>query len=300
MKNIIIRWMILLFLFFCKPLLAEHLLVIVWDGADMGVIRSMYANHMLPNLESMGMLSQLTSLVPCYGKKCQAGATRDQHAVMLTGVDASINNIWNNGRYTDPGSLNSIPSGLTIYEKLKKTVPGIKIAQIGKCRLFGKDTLRNAIPSIDIFEDCSSSGKLLTAQESSDHVMRVMQAWENEDNYFILANFAIPDQVGHLKGIMSIEYRDALMLNDKLLGSILSAMPSDGDAFVIGDHGFGDINTDTGQSRPHSHTDRNTETILVEKGKSYKNNLYINQLAPKWACLFLKPILQPMYVLDCH
>jgi predicted AlkP superfamily pyrophosphatase or phosphodiesterase len=282
--------------FISTDALAAHVLINIWDGADIAVVRDMYKNNLLPNLKALGRLNQVTSILPCYGKSCQSGATRDQHATMITGVDASKHHIWNNGQAFPPITLNPIPKGLTIYEKLRESIPDIKLAQIGKCRLFGKDTIKNAIPALDFVKDCPDStsglcpnGPCMTTPEATNHVLALVQKWSNQANWLIFVNFIDPDVTGHNHGVQSTDYRGSLANNDKLLGDMINAIPYDTEVFVLSDHGFGTINLDTGASRSYQHDAHTPGGILVRRRLNTRQDLYMDQLADIWLRIFMPP-----------
>jgi hypothetical protein len=265
---------------------AEQVLINVWDGAEFIVVRDLYNEGKLPNLSALGGLGELSAVTRCFKvgnrlkEKCMAGVTRDSDATMLTGLYANKHKVWNIRDYMP------IPDGLTIYEKLRASVPGIKIAQIGKCHTFGKETLENSIGDMDVFEDCTGLDKAIYPSDAANRAVELIRQWGNEPNWLIVIIFPWPDFMGHRFGVHSREYRDAIVADDHYLNVMVSAMAGKGKVFVVGDHGFGNIDLSTGTALPREHGTHTPTTLFVERGKKDPGNWFMNQLTPMWLKIF--------------
>jgi Type I phosphodiesterase / nucleotide pyrophosphatase len=262
--------------------IAEQVLINVWDGAEFLVVRDLYNAGTLTNLRALGGLGELSAVTRCFKianqskEKCMAGVTRDSDATMLTGLYANKHRVWN------IKDFKPIPDGLTIYEKLRASVPGIKLAQIGKCHTFGKETLQNAVSDMDVFEDCGGLDEPIYPSDAANRAAELITQWSNEPNWLIVVIFPWPDFIGHSFGVHSQEYRDSIVADDQHLGVMVSAMGRKGKIFVIGDHGFGNIDLTTGESLPRGHGTHTPTTLFVERGKRDPGNWFMNQLAPIW------------------
>lgn len=265
---------------------AAKVLINIWDGAEFMVVRKLYYSGKLANLKSLGGLGELSAVTRCFNTgeppklKCMAGVSRDSHATMLTSLYADKHQVYSNHNFKP------IPNGLTIYEQLREAVPDIKIAQIGKCHMFGIETLGNAIGDMDVFEDCKGADKYIYPRDGASRVVKRINQWKNESNFLIVVNFPWPDLKGHMFGLQSQKYRDSIVANDQYLGDMLSVMPNDGKVFVIGDHGFGNLNLETGEALPNAHGTHTPTTLFVERGIKEPGNWFMNQLAPMWLRLF--------------
>lgn len=271
---------------------AVKVLVNSWDGSAYVVVRPQYANGKLPNLRSLGALGQMTSILPCGDDgdvtRCMQGVTKDQHATLLTGVDATVHGVWNNGVF------GVIPDGLTIYEILRNKVPGIKLAHLaGKCGNVGPDTFGNAIADVDVFEACRD-GKdgNFTPAETAARAAALIREWESEnvENWFIFVHFGEPDATGHRYGVGSDEYRDQLRNDDEQLGVILSAVPQEAEVFVLSDHGFGTFDYPVWTPTLDSHNSHTPGTFYVRRGVKQPERKYMDQIMPIWLELF-KPVM---------
>ncbi len=214
---------------------AVKVLVNSWDGSAYVVVRPLYSNDKLPNLKSLGALGQMTSVLPCGDdgdvRRCMLGVTKDQHATLLTGKDATVHGVWNNGVF------GVIPKGLTIYEILRSKVQGIKMAHFaGKCGNVGPETFGNAISVVNVFSACrdGKEGNFEPA-ELAARAAALIAEWEaaGVENWFVFVHFGEPDGTGHRYGVNSEEYRAQLRNDDKQLGVMLGAVPPDAEVFVL-------------------------------------------------------------------
>lgn len=269
---------------------AVKVLVNSWDGSAYVVVRPLYANDKLPNLKSLGALGQMTSVLPCGDDgdaevwRCMAGVTKDQHATLLTGKDATVHGVWSNGVF------GLIPQGLTIYETLRSKVQGIKMAHLaGKCGNVGPETFGNAARVVNVFAACrdGKEGNFEPA-ELAARAAALIAEWEaaGVKNWFVFVHFGEPDATGHRDGVNSEEYRTQLRNDDKQLGVMLESVPPEAEVFVLSDHGFGTFEYPEWTPSLDGHNSHTPGTFYVRRGATTPQRKYIDQMMAVWLELF--------------
>jgi hypothetical protein len=209
-----------------------HVLVNIWDGAEMAVVGNLYNQGELPFLSAVGPIHNLTCNTDCFNGICMKTLTKSHHATMLRGCLADVHGVYTNVKYQ------LIPDGMTVYELIESANPEYRTAHIsGKGPNVGKSTFGNIIEDVDIFdiEICPSV--------ATDMAIDLINQWKDQ-SFFIVCHFRKPDRNGHLFGINSTEYRETIKVMDSYLGELLAALDANNaDAetviYVLSDHGFG-------------------------------------------------------------
>src|SRR3990172_11724504 len=209
-----------------------HVLVNIWDATEMTVLQKLYTQDKLPFLSSVGPMFNLMCNQECFNGRCMKTLTKPQHATMLTGCLANVHGVYTNYLYQ------LIPDGITVYELIEAANPDYRTAHIsGKGPNFGKSTFGNIIEDVDVFDikTCPSV--------ATDMAIDLINQWKDQ-SFLIVCHFRKPDRNGHLYGINSIEYQNAIKTMDTYLGKLLAALDAnntdaDSVVYVLSDYGFG-------------------------------------------------------------
>lgn len=160
---------------------------------------------------------------------------------MLTGETGCVTGISKNqGEET-------IPIGLTIYEKLPEN---ISKAHLASKSLLDGNTFFNSVPVINEFF-CA----FVTQRKITNKALDLIDKWKDRD-FFIFLHFHEPDNAGHMYGgIGSSEYIDELIENDNQLGRILKKIKKlslNTKVITLSDHGFGCPDSITHRCSPNT------------------------------------------------
>jgi predicted AlkP superfamily pyrophosphatase or phosphodiesterase len=255
-------------LFFVKQLAYQRkkVILMVWDGTQRNHLNELLAAGKLPNLQKIIDEGAKRDDLVIFSQNCKKTndgdnykpSTNPAHAAILTGYGYPIMNNYSN---EEP---NSIPEGLTLFERLKKINPKIKIGMITGEALpfFPFPAFQNIAPP----DCCYSANKLCGKRNSSlppiidtcllktDYDFNVRERAEKflEENYnnsfFLFVLFREPDLFGHLHDENSNEYSEAIISNDTQLGIVISKLKDLGiydNTFLLitTDHGFSEGKT---------------------------------------------------------
>jgi predicted AlkP superfamily pyrophosphatase or phosphodiesterase len=178
---------------------------------------------------------------------------------MLTGCLADVHGVYSNGEFK------YLLDGLTVMEIIKTTHPTTKIAFItGKEEHVGVLLFKYAVDEIDFYQT-----ETIGAIQVTEKVRELIRKWNGED-FFIVAHYRTPDVVGHIAGVNSQRYKDAIKLNDDQLGRLLEVLPVGTKVYVLSDHGFG-------HPQPTTHGDA-PDTFIVST-EQIGNGLYMKAVA---------------------
>lgn len=180
----------------------KSVLLIVWDDTERSVVQELYLAGKLPNLaffvRSGGSGTGLNI------RKREAVNSATQVSTMLTGYMMAVHKVYVSPINSQP--RNSIPNGWTVYERLKAHfgVQGIKNAHIISKGWLVKP-FENSRPEIDlwIFER-------VEGEELLPYVLQAIDAF-HDNRFFIFAHICDPDELGHIYGVDSQEYRDGII-----------------------------------------------------------------------------------------
>jgi len=240
--------------------------LISWDGAQSNHTNKLYETNQLPNLMDLrknGGMNILTyngsgSVIYIVDHLTD---TDSGHAQMLTGYGPDVTAIAKN-------SYNSIPDGLTIFERLppnytvglissRESAQGFQTNGHG----FPTITFKNASREIDHWWDASkiswgSKGILyealqhniteyvqqVTAEATSDQVTNWIDI-NKDTNFFLFVHLGEPDTAGHFFGENSIEYNNGIIASDIATGKIVKKLKDlkiyDKTSIIVTtDHGF--------------------------------------------------------------
>ncbi|MCX6093472.1 MAG: alpha/beta hydrolase fold domain-containing protein [Candidatus Bipolaricaulota bacterium] len=207
----------------------NSVILISWDGVQRAHLLDLLAQGRLPVLASLIAAGTFIPLrVTDHATDTKAG-----HAEMLTGLGPTTTGVYSNARYQ------AIPSGLTVFERLKAHFgnDGIATAAItGKSKNL-TETLANAVSAMDV-----SSIESQDADAVGVQALAVLEAFRDRA-FFAFFHFRDPDHAGHITGENSHQYEDAIVECDVWLGKILSQLDSLGMSdrtavYVTADHGF--------------------------------------------------------------
>ncbi|MDD5264542.1 MAG: alkaline phosphatase family protein, partial [Candidatus Bipolaricaulis sp.] len=188
----------------------DSVVLISWDGVQRAHLLDLLAQGRLPVLSSLMAAGAYIPLrVSDHATDTKAG-----HAEMLTGLGPVTTGVYSNGRYR------AIPTGLTLFERLKDHfgVEGIATAAVtGKSKNL-VETLANAVSAMDV-----SSIESQDADAVGADALAVLEAFRDRA-FFAFVHFRDPDHAGHFTGENSHPYEDAIVACDVWLGRILSTL----------------------------------------------------------------------------
>ncbi len=207
----------------------DSVVLISWDGVQRAHLVDLLAQGRLPVLANMIAAGAYIPLrVTDHATDTKAG-----HSEMLSGLGPDTTGVYSNARYR------AIPSGLTLFERLKESFGAESIATAA---VTGKTTnlreiLANAGPAIDISAIESAGADAVGVEAHA-----VLEAF-SATPFFAFFHFRDPDHAGHGSGENSRQYEDAIVACDVWLGRIIAALESLGLAsrtavYVTTDHGF--------------------------------------------------------------
>lgn len=244
----------------------NKVILISWDGSQSNHTNKLYDTNKLPNLMDLRKNGGL-NILTYNGSGSQINIvdhltdTDSGHAQMLTGYGPDVTTIAKN-------SYNSIPDGLTIFERLpssysvglissRESAQGFQAIGHG----FPTVTFKNASTEIDYWWDASkiswgSQGILyeaqqhditqyvqqVTADNTSDQVINWLDI-NKDNNFFLFVHFGEPDFSGHLFGENSDEYNNGIIDADNATGRIVKKLKDlkiyDKTSIIVTtDHGF--------------------------------------------------------------
>ena len=208
---------------------ATNVILISWDGTQRAHLLDLYDSSLLPNLSSLAQAGTYVSMtITDHATDTKAG-----HSEMLTGLGPSVTGVYSNGRFQ------AIPTGLTLFERLKSHFGGDGIATAAITGKRGNlyQILENALPAID-----QASIRDAKASVAGPEMLKVLEAYHDRP-FFAFFHFSDPDSAGHGYGENSREYTQAIRTCDDWLGEIMAKMRTLGidgrtRVYVTTDHGF--------------------------------------------------------------
>lgn len=211
----------------------RNAILIGWDGVQRNHLKEALGRGELPNLDRLAAEGALVAI-----DILRTTDTKSGWAQILTGLEPETTGIFSN-RDVQP-----IPAGLTIFERLEKSLgPGniATVALIGKGEAdLGDDpgaSYANAAPVMDVFLNGLGFNDSVGAA-----ALRYLEIYRSRPFFFFI-HFADADRWGHYYGENSREYNDALVSCDAWLGNIVRALKNlglyrDTMIYVTSDHGF--------------------------------------------------------------
>lgn len=253
-----------------------NIIVIGWDAVQRDHFFQCYNKQLpecpngLPNIKKLSGGKIFNSTITD-----GATETKPGWAQILTGYNAKITGVINNGMY------HPIPENYTVFEKLENYFGKDNIVTLfisGKTGNLGgvcprkPDTCNQSQienrgqpycitrEHLDYFKNC------LGANQNVGN--RALQLLENysKTKFFAFFHFEEPDATGHVYGENSIEYSKQIIDDDKWLGKIMDKLSqlniSDNTIiYVITDHGF-DENRSNHFNAPYGFMASNDRTII--------------------------------------
>ena len=243
-----------------KPPPLPNIIVVGWDGTQRDHFWQCY-NRELPECPDGLPNIQALSGGAIFDNTTTNGdtATKPGWAQILSGYDAEVTGVFNNGDYQP------IPEGYTVFEKTENHfgpdnvitmfVSGKGVNTGGAC--VGDPTYENGQP---VIEDqgqpwCLTKAHLDYCENDlrqnanvGNRALELLAAHQN-DHFFAFFLFRDPDNLGHLEGEDSVYYSNGVLDDDRWLGSIVGRLQELGIyertlIYVTTDHGF-----DEGQNR---------------------------------------------------
>ncbi len=181
-----------------------------WDGTQRAHLLELYNDGKLPNLASLAREGTFFPMAIAD----HATDTKAGHSEMLTGYGPDVTGVTSNGRFR------AIPTGLTLFERLKSEFGrrGISTAAITGKYANLAEILKNALPAID-----KASIKQAEADEVGAQALQVLEAFRDRP-FFAFFHFADPDHAGHGYGENSTQYSQAIETCDHWLGEIVAKL----------------------------------------------------------------------------
>jgi len=207
----------------------DSAILISWDGVQRAHLLDLLVQGRLPVLANMIAAGSYIPLrVTDHSTDTKAG-----HSEMLTGLGPDATGVYSNARYR------AIPSGLTLFERLKESLgaEGIATAAVTGKTTNLREILANAGSAIDI-----SSIESADADAVGARALTVLDAYKAVP-FFAFFHFRDPDHAGHGSGENSRPYEEAIIACDEWLGRILASLETLGMSgrtvvYVATDHGF--------------------------------------------------------------
>ncbi len=209
--------------------LATNVVLISWDGTQRAHLLELYDSNLLPNLAALAEAGSYVSMAI----SDHATDTKAGHSEMLTGLGPDVTGVYSNGRFQ------AIPTGLTLFERLKSRFGEDGIATAAVTGKWGNifQILENALPAID-------QGSIHDAKAGvvGSEMLKVLESLHDRA-FFAFFHFGDPDSAGHGYGENSPQYTQAIETCDHWLGQIMAKLRTLGiDArtrvYVTTDHGF--------------------------------------------------------------
>ncbi len=211
----------------------RNVLLIGWDGVQRNHLKEALGRGEMPNLDRLAAEGALVAVDILRTTDTKAGWSQ-----ILTGLEPETTGIFSNR------DLQSIPPGLTIFERLERHFGTDNIATValiakGEADL-GDDpgaSYANAAPVMDAFVNGLGSNDFVGAA-----AVRYLEAYRNRP-FFFFVHFGDADRAGHLYGENSNEYNDALLSCDGWLGNLVRTLKNlglyrDTLIYITSDHGF--------------------------------------------------------------
>jgi hypothetical protein len=237
----------------------DRVVLVSWDGIRRDTLRELLEYQpagetpaACPNAKHEATMPQLCNgFLTCLPTLCRfqiidSGVTegkpltRPQHAQMLTGYGPpETGDITNSGK-------RGVPQGYTIYERIDAARPEVKQVHIGGRKFIGRGVIRWASASGALDLDLRRGGRdEYTGDNTTDQVV-VGLDFIGSDPFFMFIHYKAADVVAHRAGDGGKQYREAIIANDRQLGTVLQMLTDRGlldttDVFVTTDHGFSGI-----------------------------------------------------------
>jgi len=244
---------------------STSVLLIVWDGVSGSVVRELLTSGALPNLASLASVASLTI------RRTEIVATSVQVSTMLTGYLMRTHGVIAMPRHPQP--ILPIHDGWTIYERLKARfgTHGIMTAHIVAKPGWLSRPFLNAKPEIDIW-----FAERIPAEDLAPYVLQAIDTF-HDNRFFIYSHFNDPDEIGHIYGVESPEYRNAIIACDSILGQILERLEywqiaPKTRVVVTSDHGFGNPEP-TGHMYSYG-------TFVAADAAAIQSNAYMEDVCP--------------------
>jgi hypothetical protein len=231
-----------------------NVIVIGWDGVQRDRFMQCYNNVLpecssgLPNLAALDD-GRVLNLTITNGDT----STKPGWAQLLTGYNAEVTGVYNNGHYQP------IPEGYSVFEKLENHLGAANIVTMfisgksehtgGAC--IGDPTFKNGQPVIedqgqpwcltkfhlDYYENDLRQNSVV-----GNRAVELLEIHQN-DLFFALFLFRDPDVTGHVAGVNSLSYSNAMINVDFWLGEIVYKLVELGIddqtiIYLVSDHGF--------------------------------------------------------------
>jgi len=182
--------------------------------------------------------------------------TRPQHAQMLSGYGPNTTGVFRNN------GASSMPEGYTIYERLKNGVgQQLKTVHVAGRKYVSMGVVAKATRNGALDVNARRGGRdNRTGVNTTLRVVPLIQEYANGP-LFMFVHYKEADVTGHLWGVDSKAYREAIIMIDHELGRLLEALDAVGASsstpvLLTTDHGF------TGRFHV-SREDTNTETWIA-------------------------------------
>jgi hypothetical protein len=236
---------------------ADKLMLVSWDGAARHVVRELM--HYQPAEEdprecpAQRFTPQRPQLCgeywSCLPNLCRfqlvdswdsegKPLTKPQHAQMLTGYSPKTTGVFRNS------SAASVPTGYTIYERLKAgRGPELKTIHIAGRKYVGMGVTRKAQRNGAIDENAKRGGPdKRTGVNTTQRALPLIEKYAG-GQFFFFVHYKEADVTAHLSSVDSAAYREALILIDRELGVLLAALEAnhampETSVMVTSDHGF--------------------------------------------------------------
>ena len=233
------------------PATDRDAILISWDGALREHVRANLAAGKLPNLARLAKGGSLVDIdVTGHITDTKAG-----HAQILSGYGPDRTGVRSDSDFS------SIPAGLSIFERLRKTFPSLTTIMLtGKDHNLGSQAPGLLTAGEPFFHSRAGitvwdGDKMRPAHEVGERAVRYVHDYAKKGRFFLFIHFADVDLAGHRDGEGSPSYDLALEECDRWLGKILDELASQGIAgrtlvYVSADHGF-DVGAKTHRNAPH-------------------------------------------------
>jgi hypothetical protein len=208
----------------------DELLALFWDGVEGSILWPL-----LPSLANLSQLNvyELVSVTRGIHSESIKTTTYPQSAMAITGRNSSewgtlSNLVWQ-----------PIPAGLTVFEQLRSGFGSdVYLVGVEGKRAPGDSFWTDAnIASLDVLYPPDRTWGFYSVKLVTDNVIKELNASAGRRR-FVYGHYKAPDGAGHMYGVNSRQYTNAIIGLDNELGRIRTAFP-DLPILVYSDHGFG-------------------------------------------------------------
>lgn len=214
----------------------QNAVLISCDGLGRDVLKELLAAGKLPSFAAVIKEGSLQEIEV----KGHRTSTVPSHATMLTGYLSDVHGLSNNQE------IQSIPAGLTIFERLEQHFgdAGIQTIMVaGKAKNLGGNASNDVYWLARRGFDCFQSKD----QQAMDVVRAALPVLERRQTprFFLFLHFPDPDRAAHAYGKDSAEHRAGIVNCDRALAQVRAWLQNEQldtqtRIYITADHGFDD------------------------------------------------------------